>query len=652
MARLLADLLTDSPRFTADWTTVVATGNSVAIEEYLGDDEDKIASLNVNCAIEGNAYSVYDDQRFVAMPGEEICCALDYTPESYVGDFVQPFCVGNAWSSETILFVYLKSVEAHALFLRNDFGNYNVFPMVLPYVSGKEVRLAFKIKRSSGLGFTNGYTEMYVDGVFAAGGNVANYSRVDQFGLTVLGRVAYGNAGTQMRYRNFLIGDTLDDVTLIPSEPTAETFCAQRTMLVYRAGDANGFSFACYAAENYGIPYCNIVPVPCNDNEYVLDLNTFQNQVENPLKQWLADRPLLAEQITCILLCPGVPGYYGVAGKYHSATARLNNIGFEKDGITVNPLAGATQRVTRSTLGPGRYMVTRIDADSLIDSKAILDATDSEICIDNAEDSAAPIQTGGGTCWDAISIGNLAAAGMSDSPEANEIIDPQAFYTMLHGGGTFAEAIHVASSHFDGKIMALGNPLLSLSNQAGHYFFVSPGAPDQIDWQKPSGWVPADRDTATIHAPLEAAKKYAVGIRSTSASGTQERNTHVVGFVEIDENDEFQPAPLPKPIDITACRVAENTVRIGFTCQTPIAYSYPNCFEVLGDSGLGTIDVETPLASVTNIEPGQTDFVLDVPATVFPCKFAVQARSNLQTGLMSHIVCVAENRQPTHPVIL
>jgi len=423
----------------------------------------------------------------------------------------------------------------------------------------------------------------------------------------------------------------------------------QRILIVYRQGDADSESFASEAASMLSVPSSHKLALPCSGSETLGNYATFQTEIETPLNQWLADNPTIEAEITCILLGHGVGGYFEDDGRKVSATARLGNIGSAFVGATLNPLAGSTARLTKATLGPGRYMCVRIDAGTLAQSEAILGAMASPLYLDNSANSAESLRTGS-ACQAALSAGDMGTAGMSASPGQDERIDSRAFYAMLKLGGTFAEAAFVSVSHFDSQAVSAGNPLGSLGGQAGRYIYAGPGSPGQIDWQSPVGWAPASREMIKVNLPLSPGQKYAIGARAVSAPGTEEHNTHVVCFAEVNHATELQPAPLPRPTAITAQRLGAELVRIGFTCQAKPGYATPAAFDLLGDSGQGNIDEENPLASITATDPSQAEFVADITSVTFPAKFAVRPRLGDQPGPTSDIVELAQARQPTPPI--
>jgi hypothetical protein len=191
-----------------------------------------------------------------------------------------------------------------------------------------------------------------------------------------------------------------------------------------------------------------------------------------------------------------------------------------------------------------------------------------------------------------------------------------------------------------------------LTGLAGQYIYAGIGSPSQIDWQGPLGWAPASCSTAKINLPLQPSQKYACGVRAISAEGTEEHNTHIVCFAEVDTAGSLQPAPLPIPRDIVARRIDSDLVRLGFTSQAGPGYATPASFDILWDSGSGMIDENNPHGTLAVTEPDQAEFIADIAASTFPSKFALRPRLGTQLGPISDIVTIAQNRQPPPPISL
>jgi len=141
-------------------------------------------------------------------------------------------------------------------------------------------------------------------------------------------------------------------------------------------------------------------------------------------------------------------------------------------------------------------------------------------------------------------------------------------------------------------------------------------------------------------------------LRAVSSADVEEHNTHVLCRAEIDDAGQLLPAALPVPFDITAESAAEDTVRVGFSCEVQPGYCQPSGFEILGDSGSGTIDEENPLASISWTDLTRADFLAEVPAAMLPAQFAVRAVGDGRQGRPSRIVTVAAARQPVAPALL
>ena len=241
------------------------------------------------------------------------------------------------------------------------------------------------------------------------------------------------------------------------------------------------------------------------------------------------------------------------------------------------------------------------------------------------------------------------AAGIAFSDDADGV-DLASFFEMLRIGGTFAEACMVALEHVDFTAVCAGFPLWTIRFQLGGYNVYSGyGSRDAIDYAAPVWAGRADAQTASFPRTLVPGQKYVVGVRRISSAGVEDRNTHIIAYVEVDDEGVLLPAPLPPPQDVTAQGAADGTVLVGFSFNPDIGFGAASAFEVFSDDGAGTLDLQTPAATVGSVRADERDFEVVVTPSDLPAKFAVQASSGQQVSPLSRVVTSTLHPAPRAP---
>ncbi len=138
--------------------------------------------------------------------------------------------------------------------------------------------------------------------------------------------------------------------------------------VVYRENDDDSYAFATYYADYHNIDYSNLLAVPCSDNEILSSYAQFQTEVENPLKL------LLTNDKTIIVVGYNVPGGFIDGDDTISTTSRLSRINHSYTKGMLNPLFARTRfKRYDAEDATTALIVSRIDAPSLDDAKAIVD---------------------------------------------------------------------------------------------------------------------------------------------------------------------------------------------------------------------------------------------------------------------------------------
>ncbi|MHC4981552.1 MAG: LamG-like jellyroll fold domain-containing protein [Planctomycetota bacterium] len=492
--------------------------------------------------------------------------------------------------------------------------------------------------------------------------------------------------------------------------PTSSYPEPRRTVVLYREAWADSREFADYCVEKLGIPQANLCPLPnASANESLASYATFQTEVEDDLAAWLSRNPTAADSVTTFLVGYGVPGYFTYGGKL-STTSRLAHYGTAFSIHTANPLynPSTVSRLSISALrAAGVYLASRIDADTLQHAKDQIDnalavsalsaLADSDVLYSDdatykaslacqhlriktaaigtfTDDAfvAATLETppgygtAGSRCchldayhgsadtlrasshiFDAvITHGYACGFGFSSSvPMYGPEKAP--FLEMLRIGGTFAEAAAIAYEYVDSILVAAGSPLLTVNFQLGGYnIYRGNGGPEAVDWAAPVAYTRVADTTVTAPLAAKYGESYVFAARALSAAGIEERNTSVLAYAEVDELGELLPAPLERANDLSSKVLADGSVILSFSYRSSPGCQQPEAFHVYSDNGTGTLDLDTPVATVTSFAPDQQDFeVVVVPASL-PAKLTVRAYAGQRNGPLSTVVTARQAPAP------
>ncbi len=556
---------------------------------------------------------------------------------------------------------------------------------------------------------SDGRYRIYVDGaLMKEWAGVDNYDRLADITRLRMGQIESDAA---------FIGD-FDEIKIATTypepfspTPTDEYPQARRTVVLFRQASSDSREFADYCVSELGVPLANRCPLPnATANETLADYATFQTEVETDLAAWLALNPTVAANCSCFLLGHGVPGYFTHGGVKHSAVSRLMNYGTAFSSQTTNPLynPATVARLTKAALG-GKYLCTRIDADTLQYSKDILDrglavagtatlpATDKlysdesdykasvacqhlriitaalgtfsddafawgdtgdpsfgaagtrAVFVNDAVNSASLIRSGPGHCYSAMVNSYAAALGFSAS--AGSLV-PGPFFEMLRIGGTLAEAVAVAVANLDYTAVAVGSPLMTAAfSTTGYNVYRGLGGIEGIDWEKPVAYLRADQDSIAFNQDLLPGRRYVYAVRAVSSAGVEECNTCVIIYVQTDDQGNLLPAPLSRPMDLTA-DVQQGSLLIGFSYYAPLGFAEADGFDVLGDNGTGQLDLDNPVATVARSQHDRFDFEVSIDSPDTSVLLAVRPRQDQRTGPMSEILFVPLSTAPAPAQIL
>lgn len=519
--------------------------------------------------------------------GRQFCVYnLDGTNENY-----RPFVV---WLENGTLQVYVY----------NDSGGSVVHNIVSPAL-GRWYCVELQLTRASSAVASDGIVRAWVDGMpVAETTGIDNYDRANGVGTVRMGAEYYCYAGLVIDTDELVIAD--DYIGPYVPTPLTDYPEARRTVVLYRQASSDSREFADYCVDQLGVPRCNLCSLPnATANESLASYATFQTEVETDLAAWLTTNPTIAANCSTFLIGYGVPGYFTHGGVNHSATSRLMNYGTAFSSETSNPLynPATVARLTKTALG-GKYLCTRIDADTLQHAKDVLDCGlqiadgglngDDKLYSDEStylaslncqhlriqtddlpgvwfdddaftwgDTSLAGFEATGGErvllCDDTADSGdtlraaselftaiitNGYASGLGNS-ETADTFDIDSFFEMLRIGGTLAEALAVAIANLDYTAVAVGHPLMTVTFQLGGYnIYQGQARADQIDYDTPVAYLRAGVAQANlVDLGLAEDTDWYFGCRAVSSKGVEEENTTVTTRVRIESGAMIGPPP-------------------------------------------------------------------------------------------------------------
>ena len=506
--------------------------------------------------------------------------------------------------------------------------------------------------------------------------------------------------------------DTTYPEPYVPT-PANEYPSAERTVVLWRGASDDSRQFGDYCVAALGIPRANLIRLDnASADEVLADYATFQAEVEDDIATYLGLHPTVAANCSCFLIGYGVPGCFTEAALVHSAASRLMNYGTAFSSGTANPLynPSTVARLTKTALG-GKYLCTRIDtatlahAKDMIDRAAIVsalaaladgdklysdelayraslpcqrlrcltaalgtysddafvwgdtgapafDGAGSRACfVDDSDQSALLLRSGSAACREALYAAVYAAA--LGSSHTADTFDAGSFFEMLRIGGTLAEAFIVAISKLDYTPVPVGSPLMTVAFQvSGYNVYRGIGGPEQIDWNNPVAYLRPSEEAISFAQTLLPAQRYIYGVRTVSGGGLEERNTHVVTYVEIDGNGNLLPPPLARPEEVTATVQTDGNILMGFSYRAPLGYTSADGFDILSDHGTGRLDLENPVATIDEVDDAQCDFEISIEGPQTPLLLAVRPRYEDRTGPLSRTVFVSSSSPPGEAKVL
>ena len=468
------------------------------------------------------------------------------------------------------------------------------------------------------------YAQLYLDGVSVATAEKVADATTNKPEYVQLG--SDWSTGTEATY--YVDEAKIRDDWTYPEPyvPTASSDypCPERTMVLWRGASDDSRQFADYCVSQLGIPRCNLLRLDtAAADETLADYATFQAQIGNCIAPYLVNHPSVAANVRCFLLGYGVPGYFTHAGVKHSATSRLMNYGTVFSSGTANPLYNPDPvvRLGSGDLG-GKYLATRIDADTLQHAKDIVDAglaffetalaeltdTDtlysddatylaslnrqhlriltsalgtyaddafvfgdtgtpafgtagSRACFtDDSAGSADTLRANSSPCGKAlIDAGYAAALGSSETADT---FDADSFFEMLRIGGTLAEAFAVAIAKLDYTSVAVGVPFMTAAFQQGGYnIYRGVGGADSIDYAQAVAHARAGVDEADLVGLGHVADvDYYYGVRAVSDAGVEEANTTRCVRAQVTAGGELVGPPPNRILSARASPVAAGKV--------------------------------------------------------------------------------------------
>ena len=629
---------------------------------------------------------VYTDLSMTLSPGQVYYCGFWFRVNAVGGGFMdivrQNVTGGPAGSIGA--FIYVWPDGDASIYARTDASTYGTASKesAVP-VDGTWCYVVMAVKRATSAGAADGWCKLYVDGALMA--TSAAFDNYDQYA-----NLTHLFMGSMIQKRDGAVCD-YDEVKVCIDEypepfaaaPLTDYAEIRRTVLL-TPDTSDGRDFAAYTVAQTGLPSANVCILPnTTATETLADYATFQTEVETDLAAWLALHPTVAARATTFLIGPGVPGAFLAGGVAHSATSRLMHYPAAFSSQTANPLhdPATVARLTVADLqAAGVYLASRIDADTLANAKAILDAgiaasalpaTDvlysdeaaylatlpcqklriataaigelandafvwgdagapsfgaagSRIAfVDDSADAADTLRATSELFDAMVTHGYAAGIGSADVAEAPDI---EPFFEMLRIGGTLAEAAAVAAPTVDSSLVLAGDPLMTAAfSTTGYTVYRGLGDVSNVDFDTPVATLGAGESSASLTGlGHDASSRYTVVIRPV-LNGLEGPDLSCAVEVVTDDEGEWigSRPPAVERVDAEAGPAGDVTVR--WTFRTPYGGSPPADFAVYRstsrDAGSGE-----PEATETYSADGEYShtFSLADGATGY---FAVSART-------------------------
>ena len=184
----------------------------------------------------------------------------------------------------------------------------------------------------------------------------------------------------------------------------------------------------------------------------------------------------------------------------------------------------------------------------------------------------------------------------------------------------------------------------------GLYKVYSGQTPALVDYDSPLESVRAGTASAEIQGlGLAAGGTRWLTVRATSAAGVEETNTDRLARAATDASGDLQSPPLAAVRELTAEKLSDGSVVIGFSHATMPGWAVPLQFEVFSDEGTGEFNLSSPLSviDVADRDAGDYEAILDEPT--LPAAFSVRARSGSQVGPLAPPVTISSAEAPIPP---
>lgn len=270
--------------------------------------------------------------------------------------------------------VQLSSAGALAFQMTDDGGTATISDYTIAV--GRWYYVAGRVTRATGAATNDGTAEFWV-GNYSVGTLAAkdNYNTFENNIGVQVGFASTGTDGAVLDYDEVKTGTVYQQAW---SPTPATDYPEVRRTVLLASPSSDGQAFKDYVIQRTGIPRCNVIDLPnATTDESLATAAAWDTQVEDDIDQWVALAADAWAKATTFLAGYGVPGYFTDGGLLHSATSRLMHYGTAFGSGTANTLyAPATvERLTVTSLNAaGLYLASRIDADSLANAKAVLDA--------------------------------------------------------------------------------------------------------------------------------------------------------------------------------------------------------------------------------------------------------------------------------------
>lgn len=263
----------------------------------------------------------------------------------------------------------------------------------------------------------------------------------------------------------------------------------------------------------------------------------------------------------------------------------------------------------------------------------------------------------GGGDWDEFPVASASATAFGDLMLD---ITPHVDDARAHRGGVLNLLLKTAETRIDSatywssdETLESRRPRLEIEyRQTGYRLYAGDGGPEDVDWTEPIAVFPPGETTAALSLPLLPGRTRTLAARRVSEAGVEEHSTHVFTPVEIDAEGALLPPPLPRAFDLSFERVAADRIRLGFSHEPVLGQAEPTAWEIFGDSGTGTMNLQTPEATISEHVAGRREFIVELSAPTFPRQWAVRARRDERVGPLSPVLLVPAGPSPEAPSLL